>query len=96
MYSCTCSANAKDFTCIHSIGVAMMRGTLTAPQVAQIQLLGRKRRRGGKPMAAPAWEMMLFALDTPPQHPQQDTAVLLGEPNVVPGDNLAADLVHEW
>ena len=95
MYSCTCSANAKEFTCIHSLGVALMRGILVAPQAAQIQLLGRKRRRGRKPMAAPAWEMMPFALDTPPQHPQQDAAVLLAQPNDVPGDNLAADLVAE-
>ena len=95
MYSCTCSANAKEFTCIHSLGVALMRGILVAPQAAQIQLLGRKRRRGRKPMAAPAWEMMPFALDTPPQHPQQDAAVLLAQPNVVPGDNLAVDLVAE-
>jgi hypothetical protein len=93
-YKCTCSANAKQFTCIHSLGVAMMRGTLVAPHAAQIQLLGRKRRRGRKPMAAPAWEMMPFALDTPPQHPQQDAAILLGNP-VADGDNLAADLAVE-
>ena len=72
-----------------------MRGILVAPQAAQIQLLGRKRRRGRKPMAAPAWEMMPFALDTPPQHPQQDAAVLLAQPNDVPGDNLTADLFAE-
>lgn len=93
-FNCTCSANAKQFTCVHSLGVAMMRGTLVAPHAAQIQLLGRKRRRGRKPMAAPAWEMMPFALDTPPQHPQQDPAILLGIP-VAAGANLAADLVVE-
>ena len=49
----------------------------------------------GECVAAPAWEMMPFALDTPPQHPQQDAAVLLAQPNNVPGDNLAADLVAE-
>ena len=38
-YNCTCSANAKQFTCVHSLGVAMMRGTLVAPHAAQIQLL---------------------------------------------------------
>lgn len=45
-------------------------------------------------MAAPAWEIMPFALDTPPQHPQQDTAILLGNP-VADGDNLAADIAVE-
>ena len=70
MYDCTCSVNAKEFTCVHSLGVAMMRGTLVPPQAAQVQLLGRKRRKGRKPLAAPAWERMPFALDTPPQHPQ--------------------------
>ena len=51
-------------------------------------------RRGRKPMAAPAWEMMPFALDTPPQHPQQDAAILLGIP-VAADANLAVDLVVE-
>jgi hypothetical protein len=58
----------------------MMRGTLVAPRAAQIQLLGCKRRRGRKPMAVPAWEMMPFALDTPPQYPQRVAAILLGIP----------------
>ena len=34
MYDCTCTANAKKFTCVHSLGVAMMRGTLIPPQAA--------------------------------------------------------------
>ena len=94
-YRCTCSANAKEFTCVHSIGVAMMRGILVPPNAAQIQLLGRKRRRGRKPLAAPAWEMMPFALDTPPIHPQQDAAILLGNPGAGAGANLVANLVAE-
>ena len=97
-YGCTCSKNAKEFTCVHSIGVAMMRNTLVPPQAAQVQLLGRKRRRGRKPLAAPAWEMMQFAIDTPPQHPQQDDAILLGQPvaqHEAFGEDLAADLVVE-
>ena len=97
-YGCTCSTNAKEFTCVHSLGVAMMRGTLAPPQAAQVQLLGRKKRRGRKPLAAPAWEMMQFAIDTPPHHPQQDDAILLGHAvaqNEVAGGDLAADLVAE-
>jgi hypothetical protein len=56
----------------------MMRGTLNAPRAAQVQLLGRKRKRGRRPLAPPAWEMLPFAINSPLQHPQQDPAVLLG------------------
>jgi hypothetical protein len=75
-YNCTCAQNAKEFTCIHTLGVAMMRGILIPPNAAQVRLLGRKRRRGRKPQAAPAWEFMNFALDTPPQHPQQNNDIV--------------------
>ena len=94
LYNCTCARNAKEFTCAHSLGVAMMKGTLAAPRADQVQLLGRKRRRGRRPMAAPAWERMDFQLQSPPQHPQQDASVLLG-PAVLIANSLAADLVEE-
>ena len=68
-----------------------MRRTLVAPRAAQVQLLGRKRRRGRRPLAAPAWERMEFELNTPIQHPQQDNDILLGPP--VP--DIAADLIAE-
>ena len=68
-----------------------MRRTLVAPRAAQVQLLGRNRRRGRRPLAAPAWELMEFELNAPIQHPQQDNNILLG----VPVENLAADLVAE-
>jgi hypothetical protein len=42
-----------------------MRGTLVAQRAAQVQLLGRKRLRGRRPMAAPAWERMEFEIQTP-------------------------------
>jgi hypothetical protein len=71
---------------VHSLGLAMMRGTLNAPRAAQVQLLGRKRKRGRRPLAPPAWEMLPCAINSPLQHPQQDPAVLLG-PQSVP--NLA-------
>ena len=96
MYDCTCSANAKQFTCVHSLGVAMMKGTLVPPQAAQVQLLGRKRRRGRKPLAAPAWERMAFALDTPPQHPQQEAAILLGPHAAIQLDGVGANLAAEF
>ena len=74
----------------------MMRGTLIPPQAAQVQLLGRKRKRGRKPLAAPAWERMAFALDTPPQHPQQEAAILLGPHAVIQLDGVGADLAAEF
>ena len=94
LYNCTCARNAKEFTCAHSLGVAMMKATLAAPRAAQVQLLGRKRRRGRRPMAAPAWERMDFHLQSPLQHPQQDESILLGPALAVTND-LAADLVNE-
>ena len=50
--------------------------------------------------ATAAWEMMPLAIDTPPQHPQQDPGILMGAipavaPNVVAGANLVADLIAE-
>ena len=42
--------------------------------------------------------MMQFAIDTPPQHPQEDDAILLGQPvaqHEAAGEDLAADLVVE-
>jgi hypothetical protein len=71
----------------------MMRGTLIAPHAAQIQLIGCKRRRG-RTMAARAWEMMPFALNTSPQHTQRDAVILLGIPCAA-GANLAVDLIVE-
>ena len=61
---------------------------------------GSERKRGRKLLAAPAWEMMPFAIDTPPQDPQQDPGILYGAipavaPNVVAGENLVADLIAE-
>ena len=94
LYNCTCARNAKEFTCAHSLGVAMMKSTLIAPRAAQVQLLGRKRRRGRRPMVAPAWERMDFQLQSPLQHPQQDESVLLG-PALVATNDLASDLVNE-
>lgn len=40
-FNCTCCKNAKEFTCIHSLGVAPMRGTTHPPAAAVVQLLGR-------------------------------------------------------
>ena len=77
-FNCTCHQNAKEFTCIHAIGVAMKRGILIPPPAAKVTLLGRKKKRGRRPLAAPAWEHQPFRLNSPVQHPQQDPAILAG------------------
>ena len=60
-YTCTCRQNAKESACIHSLGVAMLRG---------------KRRRGRRPQAAPAWMRQPFNLNSPIAHPEQNEAAL--------------------
>jgi hypothetical protein len=77
-YNCTCRKNAKEFTCVHSLGVALIRGTMVPPQGAYVQLLGRQMKRGRRPQAAPAWERQRFDILSPVQHPQQDPDVLAG------------------
>ena len=77
-YNCTCKANAKEHSCIHSLGVAIIRGTLVPPRDAMVTLLGRKRKKGRKPQAAPAWEHQAFDIVSPQHHPQQDPAILAG------------------
>ena len=79
-----------------SLGIAMMERILVPSQAAQVQLLGRKRRRGRKPLAAPAWERMAFALDTPRQHPQQEAAILLGPHAAIQLEGVGADLAAEF
>ena len=77
-YNCTCAVNAKKHSCSHSLGVAIIRGTLVPPRDAMVTLLGRKRKRGRKPQAAPAWEHQPFDIVSPQHHPQQDPAILAG------------------
>lgn len=91
-YRCSCIDNCKTFTCVHSLAVAMIRGTMAPPANIQINLLGRKRRRGRRPQAAPAWERMVLDINSPVAHPQQDEAVLAGH-NV--GENLLPELQEE-
>ena len=50
---------------------ALLRGTIIPPIAARIRLLGRKRRRGRRPQAAPAWMRQPFNLSTPIAHPEQ-------------------------
>ena len=54
-YSCTCKQYAKEFFCLHSVGIAIIRGTLVPPRRAMVILLGRKRKVGRKPMTALGW-----------------------------------------
>jgi hypothetical protein len=92
-YKCSCMVNCKTFTCCHSLGVAMYRGTMNPPENLGIFLLGRKRKRGRRPQAAPAWERMGYDINSPVAHPQQDPAELAG--NAGGGENLIAEIQGE-
>jgi hypothetical protein len=48
-YNCTCRQNAKDFFCVHSLGVAILRGTMVPLREARVTFLGRKKKRGRRP-----------------------------------------------
>ena len=63
-YTCTCKQNAKEFACIHSLEVAMLRGTIIPPIAARVRLW-----RGRRPQAAPAWMRQPFNLNSPFIHP---------------------------
>lgn len=78
-YDCTCKQNAKEFSCIHSLGVGIIRGTMVPPEVARATLLGRQRKRGRKPRAAGAWMYQAYDIRSPARHPLQDPAVLAGQ-----------------
>jgi hypothetical protein len=92
-YVCSCMANRKEFTCCHSLAIAMIRGTMVAPEQARVHLLGRKKRRGRIPLAGPAWERVRLDINSPPNHPQQDAAELAGIGEG--GGNLIAQLQEE-
>jgi hypothetical protein len=78
-YDCTCKQNAKEFSCVHSLGVGIIRGTMVPPEVARATLLGRQRKRGRKPRAAGAWMYQAYDIRSPARHPLQDPAVLAGQ-----------------
>ena len=77
-YNCTCKVNAKEHSCNHSLDVAIIRGTLVPPREAKVTLLGRKRKRGRKPLAAPAWQHQPFDIVSPQYHPEQNPDILAG------------------
>jgi hypothetical protein len=82
--------NCKTFTCRRSLNVAIYRGTMNPPENLGIFLLGRKRKRGRRPQAAPAWERMGYNINSLVAHPQQDPAELAGG-----GENLIAEIQGE-
>ena len=92
-YTCTCKQNAKEFACIHSLGVAIFRGTIIPPIAARVRLLGRKRRRGRRPQAAPAWMRQPFNLNSPIAHPEQNEAAVAGL--VLPDMPAFDDIMNE-
>ena len=79
-FNCTCIANCKNFTCCHSLGVAMLKGILHAPEETRLHLLGVKRKRGPKAKAKKALVRQRFNPDTPLVHPhQQELKSLSGQ-----------------
>lgn len=93
-FDCTCHDNAKEFTCKHSLGVAILRRKLVMPEGTKIMLLGRLQKRGRKRRAAPAWQAQPFHLHSPVAHVQQDANVLAG---IEVGEALQAndDIVND-
>lgn len=77
-YRGTCQKNAKEFTCIHSLGVAILRRTMLPPNVAGATLLGRRKRKGRRPQAGSAWDLMPLDIRSPVHHAQQDALILAG------------------
>ena len=72
---------------------ALLRGTIIPPIAARIRLLGRKRRRGRRPQAAPAWMRQPFNLSTPIAHPEQNEAAVVGL--VLPDMPAFDDIMNE-
>jgi hypothetical protein len=69
-YRCTCPINAKQFTCEQSLAVANLRGNILPPHVAQVTLLGQKRKRLRRPQIGAAWQMQQLDIASPVAHPQ--------------------------
>jgi hypothetical protein len=86
-YNCTCTVNTRDFTCHHSLGVAVMLKILVPPNVAAQQLIGRRRRPGRQAHVPPAWEYLRLDLDSPAHHVPQDHNILMGTAQQAP-ENL--------
>ena len=57
-----------------------------------VTLLGRKRKVGRKPVAAPAWEHQPFEINTPPAHPEQNARIFAGliQPELLVADGAIA------
>ena len=58
----TCKQNAKEFFCVHALGIVIIRGTIVPPRDAKVKLLGCRRKRVRRPLAAPAWPYQPFVL----------------------------------
>ena len=76
-YWCTCSTNAKQFKCKHTVCIAVLRGMLRAPVEARVNVLGVANKRGRKPFVPPAYQRLPFHLVAPHLHPQQDPELLI-------------------
>lgn len=80
MYSCTCVRTSRKISCLHSVEVAIICGTMIHPLDTRVTLLGKRRARG------PVWEHHPFNILTPHAHPQQNAGILAGlAPHAEPG-----------
>jgi hypothetical protein len=77
-YNCTCTVNTRDFTCRHSLGLAVTLRILVPPNIAALQLIGRRRRPGRQALVPPAWEYLRLDVDSPVHHVPQDHNILMG------------------
>ena len=68
-YSCTCKQNAEEFSCVHSVRVAIIRGTLVPPCRAMVTLVGRKKANGSASLGASTEH---------PAYPEQNARILAG------------------
>ena len=94
-YNCTCKANAKQHSCIHSLGVGILRGTMAPPREARATLLGRKRTRGRKPDLPAAWDFIAVNINSPINHPQQDPILLAGGAVILDENVAQQDIQNE-
>jgi hypothetical protein len=95
-FSCTCVTNAKEFKCIHSLGVAIKVGAYVVRTSLKDVRLGRKRKRGNTANSKGALVYSNFNLTSPDRHPnrQNDAQLVEGFPNAVLENNDINDVLE--
>ena len=62
-----------EFSCVHSLLVGILRGTMVPPDEARATLLGRQRKRGRKAKAPGAWMYTAYDIKSTGRHPPPAT-----------------------